>query len=212
MKTRWLLTSLAPLFLLPQWAQAQFSDHTSQGAALGGVAGALAGAAIGKNNHNTAAGALIGGAAGLVTGAALGSSADERERARAYQYQLQTQQAVEVRRAVSITDVLAMSRSGVGDDVIINQIRQNGVVRQIDSNDVITLHKEGVSGPVIAALQQGPVATRPVPVYAPPVVVEKYYVPPPYYYHRYCYPPPPPRPVDYHHGPGVHWGISVHGH
>ncbi|MCY2989695.1 MAG: glycine zipper domain-containing protein, partial [Planctomycetota bacterium] len=87
MNRHWLLSSLALLFVVPNFGRAQ--DHTGPGALLGGVAGALAGAAIGKNNHSTAAGALIGGAAGVVTGAAVGSVMDEKERARAYQYQQQ---------------------------------------------------------------------------------------------------------------------------
>ena len=219
MKMHWLLSSLAFLFVVPNFGLAQ--EHNGPGALLGGVAGALAGAAIGKNNHNTAAGALIGGAAGVVTGAAVGSVMDEKERARAYQYQqqqYQQQQAIQMAHAVSIPDVLAMTRSGVSDDVIINQIRRNGMERKVDTSDVITLHKEHVSNAVITAMQQsaGPVAVsavqpvQPVPVYAQPVVVEGYpYAPPPPYYRYYYgpsyyrpYPPPPP---------AVHWGVSVYG-
>ena len=219
MKTHWLLSSLAFLFVVPHFGMAQ--EHTGPGALLGGVAGALAGAAIGKNNHNTAAGALIGGAAGVVTGAAVGSVVDEKERARVYQYQQQQyqyQQAIQMAHAVSIPDVLAMTRSGVSEDVIINQIRRNGMERKVDTSDVITLHKEHVSNAVIAAMQQsaGPVmvsAVQPVqsvPVYSQPVVVEGYPYPPPPPYYRYYYGPsyyrpyPPPPPA-------VHWGISVYG-
>jgi hypothetical protein len=183
---------------------------------LGGIAGTLAGAAIGHNNHNTAAGALIGGAAGLVTGAAIGSAVDQKERARAYEYQMQLQQAARL-HAVSVADVLAMTRSGVGDEVIINQIRRGGMERRIDTNDVILLHKERVSDAVIAAMQQysAPAVQAvqavpvPTPVYARPVIVEGYpYPPPPPPYVRYYY--GPPRPVYY--GPRPHWGITVYGH
>ena len=38
--------------------------HTERGAVIGGLGGALAGAAIGKHNGETAGGALIGGAVG----------------------------------------------------------------------------------------------------------------------------------------------------
>lgn len=219
MQTRWLLSSLAFLFVLPNFARTQ--ENTGAGAVIGGVAGALAGAAIGKNNHSTAAGALIGGAAGVVTGAAVGSVVDEKERARAYQYQqqqYQRQYQQQLAHAVSIPDVLAMTRSGVSDDVIINQIRRNGMERKVDTNDVITLHNEHVSNAVIAAMQQSPgpavVSTvqpvQPVPVYSQPVVVEGYPYPPPPPHYRYYYgpsyyrpyPPPPPH---------AHWGISVYG-
>ena len=222
MNRHWLLSSLALLFVVPNFGLTQ--DHTGPGALLGGVAGALAGAAIGKNNHSTAAGALIGGAAGVVTGAAVGGVMDEKERARAYQYQqqqYQQQQAIRMAHAVSIPDVLAMTRSGVSDEVIINQIRRNGMERKVDTSDVITLHKERVSDAVLAAMQQsaGPAVVstlqpvQPVPVYSRPVIVEEYrYAPPPPYYRgyygpqyygpHYYRPAPPP--------PAAHWGISVY--
>ena len=49
----------------PDSAMAQY--HTDRGAVLGGLGGALAGAAIGEHNDNAGAGALIGGATGLVS-------------------------------------------------------------------------------------------------------------------------------------------------
>ena len=77
MRVRLLVISLIAVFTTPAFVRAQQAER---GAALGGIGGALAGAAIGKNNGDTAAGALIGGAVGLFTGAAIGNSADERNR------------------------------------------------------------------------------------------------------------------------------------
>jgi len=91
MKSRWLPAVLVVLILSSPAARGQ--NYTNRGATLGGLAGALTGAAIGKQNDETAAGALIGGALGLVTGATIGSNRDaEVARAQAYQHQFQGHQ------------------------------------------------------------------------------------------------------------------------
>jgi hypothetical protein len=185
--------------------------HTERGAVLGGVTGALAGAAIGDHNDETAAGALIGGAVGLITGATIGKSADQREaRAQAYQQHRLRQ----LSRAVSPVDVVTMSRNGLSDLVIINHIRENGVRQNLEVGDVISLHQQGVSEAVITAMQQGRLAgSARVPHYPPasaPVVVEQHYVSPaPYYW--------PPRVHYWHHPPhaypryrsGVQWNVTI---
>ena len=79
-----------------------------------------------------------------------------------------------------------MSNNGLGDTVIINQIRTNGVVDQIGTHEIIALHKSGVSENVITAMQQTPrsgsaetvVIHQPVPVRPAPVIVQKEYVVP----------------------------------
>lgn len=193
MQTRLLIPALIAATLIPTAVRAQ--GNTERGAVLGGVGGALAGAAIGKQNDETAAGALIGGAIGLITGGAIGNAKDEEiNRQRAYQEQMYWRMA----RAVSMQDVVTMTQNGLGEDVIINHIRQNGVQRQLEVGDVIALHQHGVSQRVIVAMQQAPLATAPVvpaPPYQRPIVVEQYhYVTPPSYhwshghhhhYHRY---------------------------
>lgn len=227
MKCRWIIGLLILTSLAPRAAQAQ---GTETGAAIGGIGGALAGAAIGKNNHNTAGGALLGGAVGLIAGSAIGNSVDQKNRNLAYQQSVAQQQAYQqqvqaynMSRAASSGDIISMSRNGLGDDVIINHIRQNGVQRRPDVNEVIMLHNQGVKENVIAAMQQapegGPAAAPSLPpappataVYAappPPVIVSDYYYGRPYYYgphphYHYRYYGPPPRPA-----PGVHWGITI---
>ena len=64
MKIRSLLLVLPLAMLCPLHSYGQ--GHTERGAVIGGLGGALAGAAIGKHNGETAAGALIGGAVGVV--------------------------------------------------------------------------------------------------------------------------------------------------
>lgn len=210
MKTRWFILLLSGVLACPGFAKAQ---HTERGAAIGGIGGALAGAAIGKNNGDTAAGALIGGALGLFTGAAIGGSADARER----QAAVANQQAYMYSRAVSSVDVITMSQNQVGEEVIINHIRENGVQRRPDVSEVISLHRQGVSERVIATMQNAPEGGPAVRAVAPsrtviysaprPPIVEYHYVPepwcPPPHYHYYHH---------HHHRPHshVHWGFSFH--
>ncbi len=220
MKARWLFVPLLLLSLKPTFARAQ---QTERGAAVGGIGGALAGAAIGKHNGDTAAGALIGGAVGLITGAAVGNSADQRQQRAAnaqYRQAFANERNYRYSRAVSSIDVVSMAQNGLGEDVIINHIRENGVQRRPDVGEVISLHRQGVSERVISAMQIAPEGGRAViapapPVYraAPVVVEERYYVrpsyyhPPHYYYdHHYDH-----HDHHYYHHPRSHvsWGISL---
>lgn len=190
--------------------------NTQRGSVLGGLAGAAAGVAIGEHNDKPVAGALIGGAVGLVTGAALGNARDRQEaQYRAYQnqqrqqlqyqqyqqsQQLQYQQSQQLARAVTLEDVIAMSRSGLSEAVMINHIQTNGVRQELQVADVIRLHENGVSQNVITAMQRpriAPVvsaAPAPAPVYhtSQPIVVEQYVTP------RYVYPTPAPHYGPYH--------------
>lgn len=185
--------------------------HTERGAVLGGVTGALAGAAIGDKNDETAAGALIGGAVGLLTGATIGNSVDQHH---AYAQAAQQQRITQWSRAVSTSDVVSMADTGISDSVIINHIHENGVRRRLEVPDVISLHQQGVSEAVIASMQRarlaGHASPRPLS-YQPPVVVQEYryvprprYYPPRHLYHRY------PNRHAYRHRPsGVHWSVTV---
>ncbi|MCA9155306.1 MAG: glycine zipper domain-containing protein [Pirellulaceae bacterium] len=196
MNRRWMPLSLMFLGLAASMAHGQ--GFTEKGAAIGGIAGALGGAAIGKNNKDTAAGALIGGALGLVTGAAIGNAKDNSVARSQAQYQQQQYYAQQMSRAVSSQDVINMARSGLSDSLIIGHIQQNGVQRRLEVSDVITLHQYGVSEPVISAMQRAPLASAvaappaPAPVVAAPstVIVEERYIAPPIYYRPYYYHPP----------------------
>lgn len=90
-----------------------------------------------------------------------------------------------------------MSRSGLSESVMITQIHARGVQQQLQVNDIILLHQQGVPESVITAMQNGrigPAVVQPpstVVVQQPPVVVQERYVvpryapPPAYYYHHH---------------------------
>ncbi len=179
--------------------------YADRGAALGGVAGGLAGAALGDQSGHAAGGALVGTAVGALTGAAIGDSMDaevERREAVALNQQRWA-------NAVTSADVVRMTASGLGDDVIVNHVRANGVRSNLSPAEIIDLHNQGVSERVISAMQdQATRQSAPRVVSSPPVIIEESYVVPPYcgprpyrYYHH-----APPR---YHHRhPGMTWGFS----
>ncbi len=208
MRLQWTCAALVLCCLLTRPVLAQ--DHTGRGAVLGGVTGALAGAGIGEHNGDAAAGALIGGALGLVTGAAIGNSMDQDvARTRAYEQR----RTYQMSRAATVADVVNMTHNRISDTVIINHILQNGVQRRLEVGDVISLHRQGVSEPVISAMQRAPLAAySPPPAvrYQAPVVVERYrYVAPPS-----CYRPAHVhyRPSHHYHrhaSPSLHWSIGV---
>jgi outer membrane lipoprotein SlyB len=182
--------------------------YADQGALAGGLGGAGVGALIGSASGHTGAGAVIGAAAGALTGGAVGGALDDIEaRNRA-------QIAAQMGRqpgpgAVNINDVVAMSRSGVDEQLIVNHVNNNGVARPLVANDIIYLQQNGVSPRVIAAMQQPRViAVAPPPGAVlvsgpPPVVVEQRYYGP----HWGYWGPGYYRPYDP--GPHVAWGVSV---
>lgn len=198
---RWLFAAtIIASVTSPAWSQ----TGTQRGATLGGIAGAVAGGLIGDNNGEAGTGAVIGGALGAVAGGVLGNAKDQdaaaaRARQQYQQQQYTYQQSLQTAAAITPSDVVSMSRSGLGDSVIINQIRTRGVAQTLNVHDLITLHQQGVSEPVLTAMQQTPPATvqnAPVVEVPSPVVIrEREYVP------MYGRPAYYGRPGHYHYGP-----------
>src|SRR5690242_15125264 len=96
-------------------------NNTGSGALIGGAFGALTGAAIGGSRHG-GEDALIGAAAGALAGGLIGNAADREQEARLRAQAPQTYARVEQGSPLSIPDVKALAKSGISDDVIINQI------------------------------------------------------------------------------------------
>jgi len=164
------------------------ANHTETGAAVGGLAGAGAGAVVGHALGNTAAGAVVGAGVGALGGAAIGNSQDQAEaRNRAI---IEQQVGRQMAGAVRIEDVIAMTRAGVAPELIINHVRAHGMATPVQTNDLIVMQQQGVDSRVIATMQEtpSPVPQQPVIVQQapPPVIVEGYYGRP-YYYHPHHY-------------------------
>jgi len=85
-----------------------------------------------------------------------------------------------------LQEVVKLSQSHMGDDVIVNYIRSSGKSYRLSADDIIYLSNQGVSQGVISALQTtGAAAPNPAPVIAAPTVQSQ--APPP--------PMPAPAPV-----------------
>ncbi len=186
-------------------------SRTERGAVNGGLAGAILGGIAGHQKGDTAEGVAIGALVGAVAGGAIGN-ADDRQARENYQYQLYRQQQLaqqqqlqqaRLQQAISIGDAITMTRSGISDNLIISQIRTSGVQQKIGVQEIVMLHQNGVSEPVIQAMQTAPIGgtsiaaqTTPTITYPAvpqpsstiiverrPAVIVQPYVPRPRYYH-----------------------------
>lgn len=178
--------------------------HADRDAFAGGLLGSGIGAVIGHQSGNTAEGAIVGGLAGALVGNAVGEDKDYIEARNRQLIEQQMGQAVRV-GTVSHDDVIAMSQSGVGDDLIATHIRHHGVTHPPSSQDLIRLNGAGVSDSVVKVMQEPPmVAAAPPAVSGPPVIVEEHYYGAPYrprhhWHHGHRH--------RRHHAP--HWGVGV---
>jgi hypothetical protein len=175
-----LLLALTGLALMAMSTGCCSPYHTDQGAMTGGLLGLGTGAVAGHALGNTAAGAAIGTGAGALAGAVIGSRMDEVDAKNRAAIAQQLGRQVDP-NAVTVPDVVAMTRARVNEDLVINHIHAHGMAAPLTATDLINLPQNGVSPRVIAAMQespprvQQPVVVQPAP---PPVVVEEY----PYYY------------------------------
>jgi hypothetical protein len=176
--------------------------RADKGALLGGLGGAGLGAVVGNAVGNTGAGAAIGAGVGALSGAAIGGSLDEIEaRNRA---EIEARLGRPAPGAVTIDDVIAMTRAGVAEEVVVTHVQNHGVVAPLRATDLILLQQQGVSPRVVNAMQAPPIAQAAYAGPPPGVIVEQpYMVPAPYYWGPPpCYYRPYPRR-------GFSWGVAV---
>lgn len=119
-------------------------SNAGTGALVGGALGVGAGALVGGGG-----GALIGGAAGAVGGAVIGAAMDDHDRKNLNRNSPNTLGKIDRGEQLSVQDVKNMSKSGLNDEVIINQIKATNSVFNLTSNQIIDLKKSGVSQSVI---------------------------------------------------------------
>ena len=139
MRQQFGMTSLALIFLT------SCSSNTGTGALVGAGIGAIGGAAI----SGSAGGALIGAGVGAATGAIVGAILDASDREALDRESPRTTRKIDRGEPLSTTDVKKMSKAGLSDDVINNQIDATKSVFYLSSADIIDLKKAGVSQRVI---------------------------------------------------------------
>jgi len=173
-------------------------NNTGSGALIGGAFGALAGAVIGGASHNAGAGALIGAAAGAVGGGLIGHSMDQEQNARLQAQAPVTYVRVSQGQPLAVTDVEALAKAGVTEDVIISQIQASHTVYHLSAGDIIELRDAGVTDRVVNYMINTPNTISdgaPPPPSAPPAPVVVQQPPPPATIIVQQDPPPPPADV-----------------
>jgi len=139
-----------------------------QGAAIGGVGGAVAGAAI-AGEHNRLLGALLGGAIGAGGGYLVGANSDRithRDRYAAEEAvrtaESRPATAQDAMRAptadvngdgfVTMDEVVAMRAAGFSDQQMLERLRATGQVFELTPEQQRYLHDHGVSDYVIGQM------------------------------------------------------------
>ena len=170
-------------------------NNTGTGALIGGGFGAAAGSMMGGGRgRSSGTGMLMGGMLGAMTGSIIGSQMDRDQAMRLRSQAPATYQRVAQGRSLSVTDVQALVRAGVSDDVIIGQIQSSRTVYQLSANDIMALHNAGASDRLVNFM----VGTAGVPV--SPAWPSAQFV-------QSDFPPvpPPEQPPDIAPGPGYVW-------
>ncbi len=137
--------------------------RAKDGAMLGGIAGAILGGIAGHQNDETPEGIALGGAVGAIAGGLMGN-AEDRMLVEQQQFRQQARKVHQERmgRAISLQDAIMLTQNGLSPSLIMNQINENGVTHRLTVNDIIHLHKNGVSEPVINAMQEAHLASQPL--------------------------------------------------
>ncbi len=143
-------------------------NKKTTGAAIGGVAGAAAGALIG-GSENRLLGALIGGAVGAGGGYLIGTelkNADEKDHDKAVQANENAQRspatAEQARRTtaadlngdgyVTLDEIVAMHKANLSDDEVIRRLERSNMFFELTDQQKKYLRDNGVSSRVVNAM------------------------------------------------------------
>lgn len=159
------------LLLLPLGCEDLPGTSRSQGAVIGGAAGAVAGAAIAENNRLL--GALIGAALGAGGGYLIGttmehSDADPEDREEAIEAARNAQDnpatAEQARNAatadinndgfVTMDEVVAMNRAGLSDEEMLHRLEATGQVFELAPEQEDYLVNQGISRNLIERMEK----------------------------------------------------------
>ncbi|MBC8096044.1 MAG: glycine zipper 2TM domain-containing protein [Akkermansiaceae bacterium] len=160
-----LFTGLVAVILNSTGCSSMPGNKQQQGAVIGGLGGAAAGAAIGGKD-NRVLGALLGGALGAGGGYVVGANSDRilNKDSSGAQSATQTAQsrpatAQDAMRAetadvngdgfVTLDEVVALEQAGLSDQQMINRLRATGQVFELTDEQQEYLRAQGVSRTVV---------------------------------------------------------------
>jgi hypothetical protein len=164
-----LLTGMAAALIHTTGCSNLPGSSQQQGAVIGGLGGAAAGAAIGGED-NRLLGALLGGALGAGGGYVVGANSDrilnrDTSGARAATQHAQSTPATvqQVRDAtsadvnndgfVTLDEVVALDQAGLSDQQIINRLQSTGQVFELTAEQENYLTSQGVSRSVVNQME-----------------------------------------------------------
>lgn len=142
-------------FLIASLCGCQTNNKTkvAEGAVIGGVIGAGAGGIIGHQMHRGGEGAGIGLALGVLSGALLGSQIPNQNQAAPVNPASAGATTAANPNQMSMQQIVDLSKQGIHESVIIDKIRLSNSRFSLTTYDVDNLKKQGVSQPVINAMQ-----------------------------------------------------------
>lgn len=126
---------------------AENQTRIAEGAGIGGILGAGAGAIIGHQTHNDLAGVLIGGAVGAAGGAAVGSQITKNPPV------MEGNSTVRSIEQVTIKQIVDWTQDGIPSDTIIQRIQSTHSVYALTKDDLDYLRRQGVSQRVVETMQ-----------------------------------------------------------
>jgi hypothetical protein len=141
-------------------------DKKTQGAVIGGLGGAAAGAVVGGED-NRLVGGLIGGALGAGGGYLVGREMEKRDKDealeasdRAQQNPVTAEQARDARTAdinrdgfVTLDEVVALEEAGLTDRQIVDRLQETGQIFALSQSQEQYLRDQGVSADVIVEMR-----------------------------------------------------------
>ena len=134
----WALCFVAMLAMVALGCEST-GENTKKGVIGGALVGSLAGGIIGHQSGHGIAGAAIGAGVGALAGGIIGDRIDARSK----------DQIMTSGEKLGISDIIVLSKSGIGDDAIIDKIARTGSVYNLSVEEIEALRKEGVSARVI---------------------------------------------------------------
>lgn len=134
----------------------QNMNKAQRGAATGAGLGGLIGGIVGHQSGQREKGTLIGAFTGAIGGGLLGDAQDARDQrdAALAQAHYQRQQREVAQRALTNREIVGMSQQGLSDQIIVGAIAERGGQFDTGPEHLHYLAQNGVSEPVIRAMQR----------------------------------------------------------
>ena len=148
------LLVLCSFFIVCSYGCQNNKTRVAEGAVIGGLLGGAAGGIIGHQSGHGGEGAGIGIAAGALTGALVGSQINKPQKQETAESAAQVvEEKSPETKQLSMQQIINMSKQGLKDDEIIEEIRATNSKFSLSAEGIDYLRKEGVSERVISAMQ-----------------------------------------------------------